>query len=107
MKKYWNSTKKYFLYTLWLVAVAVSILDIAGSSIELFTLGNITYIDFTGWKLFNSGYIFLLCIMAINLVSAVCIFFSYKNIKHDSLKAVLIMTVPLLIYNVFTYLNLM
>lgn len=107
MKKYWDTTKKYFLFTLWLVGIGVSIFDIAGSLIELFTLGNITYIDFTGWKVFNSGYVFLLCIIAINLVATVCIFFSYKEIKKDSLKAVLIMTLPLLIYNMFTYLNLM
>ena len=90
MKKYWNTTKKYFLFTLWLVGVAVSILDIVGSLIELFTLGNIMYIDFTGWKIFNSGYVLLLCIIAINLVVTACIFFSYKEIKKTVLKQCLL-----------------
>ena len=97
--------KKYFLFMLWTIAMMVSIFDTIGLLVEFTTNGNWKYIGFIDWKIANHPVLLLVSVIILVLTTIICIFFSYKNIRTDKMKSILIILIPLLLYNVFTYLN--
>lgn len=105
MKKYYINIKKHFLFMLWAIAMMVSLFDIIGLLVEFVTNGKLKYIGFTDWKIANHPVLLLMCVIVLVLTTIICMFFSYKNIRTDKMKAILIILIPMFLYNVFTYLN--
>lgn len=89
------------------VEILVVLSDVSGSMIEILSSGSYKYHNFAQWYMFNqSNVLFSICIFIMAVISVLSLYFSYKSFKTDKLKAILIMLIPLLLYNVFAFINL-
>ena len=89
------------------VEILMVLSDVFGSIIEILSSGSYKYHNFTQWYMFNqSNVLFSICIFIMAVISVLSLYFSYKHFKTDKLKAILIMIIPLLLYNVFVFINL-
>ena len=89
------------------VEILMVLSDIFGSIIEILSSGSYKYHNFTKWHMFNqANCLFMICIVVLSFIAGMSLYYSYKNLKNDKLKAILIMLIPLLFYNVFAFINL-
>lgn len=107
MKRSVNLMLNALLCLMWGVEILVVLSDVSGSMIEILSSGSYKYHNFTQWYMFNqSNILFSICIFIMAVVSVLSLYFSLKNFKTDKLKAILIMLIPLLLYNGFAFVNL-
>lgn len=107
MKKSFNFLVNCFSYLVWGVAILVVVSDAFGALAEILSSGSYKYHNFTKWHMFNQAHLlFMTCIVVLSVIAGMSLYCSYKNLKNDKLKAILIMLIPLLLYNVFAFVNL-